>query len=70
MKKSFSEQNYLRKKAKIAIIENDGLFTTQDFADYLEINIGSYYNWLSGAYDLSIKKAKKLDELLIDLVDQ
>lgn len=69
MKKLFSQQNYLRTKARIALAENVGEFTTKDFAEILDIEIGSYYNWISGAYDLSSQKARYFESFLSDIVD-
>ena len=68
-KKLVSKQNNLRKQARIAIAENIGIFTTKDFAEFLEIEIGSYYNWISGEYDFSEQKAKQFECFLSDITD-
>lgn len=62
-------QDDLRKKLKIAKIENPDLFTYEDIADYLDIKIASLYNWASSGYNLSYEKEKKLRNLLSDLED-
>lgn len=68
MRSNNSKQDELRKKAKIALVENQGTFTTKDFAEMLNINIGSYYNWISGAYDLCSKKARQFEGFLNDIL--
>ena len=53
-------QNDLRKKLKICKLQ-DNDFSYQEIADMLDIKVGSLYNYLSGAYDLSREKAKSLE---------
>ena len=60
-------QQELRKKLKLAKIENPDLFSYEDIADYLGIKVSSLYNWSSSAYNLSYEKEKKLAEWLSDL---
>lgn len=60
-------QDILREKTKIAKATNDDIFY-KDFAEYLDMNINSFYNWLNGAYDLSETKARKLEDIVIDLL--
>jgi hypothetical protein len=62
------KQEELRKLVKIAKACNDDIYY-KDFADYLGITIHSFYNWLKGYYDLSYKKLKELEEVVIDLID-
>lgn len=62
-------QDDLRKNLKIKKIENDGLFNYEEIADYLDIKVGSLYNWLSGSYNLGYEKEKKLYSFLCDLED-
>ena len=69
MEKLFSQQNYLRRKARVALAENVGVFKASEFAEILDIEIGSYYNWINGAYDLSSKKARYFEDFLSDIVD-
>ena len=61
-------QQWLRRQTKIAKACNEDILY-KDFADYLEINVNSFYNWLNGYYQLSTDKAKKLEEIVIDLID-
>lgn len=53
-------QNNLRRRLKICKLQ-DNDFTYQEIADMLGIKIGSLYNFLAGAYDLSRAKAKDLE---------
>lgn len=61
-------QNFLRKNCKVAKALNDDIFTYKDFADAIEIDHNSFYNWLNGAYDLSYNKAKQLNDFINDLL--
>ena len=61
-------QDILRKQTKIAKALNED-FTYKAFAEALNITDHSFYNWLNGYYDLSSKKAKELQEVIIDLID-
>lgn len=61
-------QELLRKQTKIAKACNDDIYY-KDFAQYLNMAEHSFYNWLNGYYDLSTKKAKQLQEVIIDLID-
>ena len=61
-------QELLRKQTKIAKACNDDIYY-KDFAEYLDITKHGFYNWLKGYYDLSSKKAKELQEVIIDLLD-
>lgn len=62
------DQDFLRKQVKLAKVCNDDIFY-KDFAKYLEIKEHSFYNWLNGEYKLKNDKAKKLYEIVIDLID-
>ena len=68
MKMDIQSQNYLRTKAKIAIAENEGDFTCADFADFLQIKIDSYYNWINRQYNLCKDKERKFNGFLDDLL--
>lgn len=57
-------QDELRKKLKIAKIENPDLFNYEDIADMINVKTGSLYNWLSGSYNLSYDKEKILKDWL------
>lgn len=61
-------QDMLRQYVKMAKACNDGI-TYKDFAEYLEININSFYNWINKRYDLSRSKAEKLLDYVICLID-
>lgn len=61
-------QEELRKNVKIAKALNDDILY-KDFADYLNIDHNSFYNWLHGYYRLSIDNAKKLYDVVIDLIN-
>lgn len=63
------KQNNLRKQIRIvkALYSED--FTYKDFADYLNININSFYNWINGAYELGYTKEKKLQTIVNDILD-
>lgn len=63
------EQEKLRKQLKVAKMNNNW-FSYGDIADLLEIKVGSLYNFLAGAYNLSQTKARILRNWLIDLQDQ
>lgn len=62
------KQDYLRYQTKIAKSFNNDWFY-KDFADYLEMNINSFYNWLNGKANLSRSRELKLLDLLQDLLD-
>ena len=61
-------QEELRKNVKIAKALNDDILY-KDFADYLNIDHNSFYNWLHGYYQLSIDNAEKLYDVVIDLIN-
>ena len=61
-------QDNLRKQVKLAKACNDWIYY-KDFAETLDMNINSFYNWLNNEYDLSKKKAAKLEDIVIDLID-
>lgn len=60
-------QDNLRKKVKVLkALQN---ITYTEIAEDLEINRNSFYNWLSGQYDLSKEKENRLIEI-IDLISE
>lgn len=61
-------QDILRKQVKLAKACNDDIYY-KDFASYLNITEHSFYNWLNGEYSLSYDNAKKLEDIVIDLID-
>ena len=61
-------QDELRKQVRIAKACNDDIYY-KDFAAYLDITENSFYNWLNREYDLSRSKAKKLESVVVDLID-
>ena len=62
------QQDRLRKQVRLVKAEYDDIYY-KDFAEYLDINIHSFYNWLNGYYELSANKETKLKEVIIDLLD-
>ena len=58
-------QDKLRNQVKIMKALYGDIYTYQDIADYLDIKINSFYNWLNGYYELGESKEAKLKELLI-----
>ena len=63
-----TKQDKLRKQVKLVKAEYDDIYY-KSFAEYLDINEHSFYNWLNGYYDLSASKVSKLNEVIIDLLD-
>ena len=63
------EQDEVRKMVKLAKALNDDVYY-RDFADYLNINSHSFYNWLKGYYKLSSDKLYKLRDVVVDLADE
>ena len=62
------QQDRLRKQVRLVKAEYDDIYY-KNFAEYLDINEHSFYNWLNGYYDLSADKERKLEEIIIDLLD-
>ena len=61
-------QDELRTQIKIACACNDDI-KLKDFADYIDIKEHSFYNFLSGYYNLSESNARRLYDVTIDLID-
>lgn len=61
-------QDKLRKQVKLVKAEYDDIYY-KHFADFLDMNEHSFYNWLNGYYKLSADKSNKLHEILVDLLD-
>ena len=62
------QQDNLRKNVRIAKANNEDI-NYRDFAEYINISLNSFYNWLNGSYKLSYKKAKLLEDITIDLIE-
>ena len=62
------DQDNLRTMVKLAKANNDDIYFN-DFAKYLGITDHAFYNFLKGYYDLSEKKAKMLQDVVIDLCE-
>ena len=62
------KQDKLRKQVRLAKANNTDILY-KDFAEYINISLNSFYNWLNGSYKLSYKKAKLLEDITIDWVD-
>lgn len=61
------KQDNLRKQVKILkAIQGIQYY---EFAEYLEIQRHSFYNWLRGCYELSNEKEKRLYEIIEDITD-
>lgn len=60
-------QENLRRKVKVLKALQNVTYT--EIAEDLEINRNSFYNWLSGQYDLSKEKENRLIEI-IDLISE
>ena len=62
------KQDNLRNQVKLAKVCSD--ITYKQLAQAIDIRFQSFYNWMNGAYDLSYKKAKELQDIVIDFIDQ
>ena len=62
------KQDYLRKQVKLAKAMDDE-WNFKNMSEVLQISPNSFYNWLSGAYELSSAKERELDSLLSDLLE-
>lgn len=58
----------LRKDCKITKIITENEYTFEDMAGVIDITIGGFYNWLSGAYELKSDKFKKLRGFIDDII--
>ncbi len=61
-------QDNLRQKVKLVKAMHNDIYKYTDIADMLDININSFYNWLSGAYNLGEQKAKQLEIWINDIL--
>lgn len=59
--------NKLRKKVKVLCALQD--ITYKEISEYLDIKIGSFYNYISGSYELSEEKQILLNEILDTLTE-
>ena len=55
-------QDNLRKRIKVLCALQNITYT--EIAEYLEIKRSSFYNWLSGQYELSKSKENRLIEII------
>lgn len=62
------KQDVLRKQVRRIKAEYDDI-RYYDLAEYIGITEASFYNWLQGYYSLSSKRANKLHEIAIDLLE-
>lgn len=62
-------QERLRKIVRLAKAYNDDIYY-KDFAEFLGITEHSFYNWLKGYYEFGADKAKKLESIIIDLIEE
>ena len=57
----------LRKRVKVlCALQN---ITYKEISEYLEIKLGSFYNYMSGSYDLSEEKQVLLNDILDTLIE-
>lgn len=59
-------QEKLRRRVKVIKALNDDIYY-KDFAEYLDMDINSFYNWLHNYYRLGESKYKKLKNLIDDM---
>ena len=62
------DQQILRKEARIAKAQNYD-YGFKSMAEAIDISPNAFYNWLSGSFDLSYRKARELESLIADLTD-
>lgn len=62
-------QDDLRKQVKLAKALNDD-WSYKDMSEVIQITAHAFYNWLSGAYELSYKKERELADLISNLIDE
>lgn len=62
-------QEKLREQVKIIKALYGDIYRYKDIAEYLEININSFYNWLNNQYNLSYEKEKKLQNFINDIIE-
>ena len=59
---------YLRKQVKyLKVFQN---IRYKEIAEYLEMNIGSFYNWLRGNYNFSEDKITALNTIINNLKEE
>lgn len=56
------DNDKLRKKVKVLCALQD--ISYKEISEYLEIKIGSFYNYMSGSYDLSEEKQILLNDII------
>jgi len=62
-----NKQDKLRQQVKLAkALNND--WSYKAMSEVIGINTHAFYNWLSGAYDLSYDHARELQSLVADLM--
>ena len=61
------DNDKLRKKVKVLCALQD--ISYKEISEYLEIKIGSFYNYMSGSYDLSEEKQILLNDIIDTLME-
>lgn len=61
-------QEKLREQIKIIKAMYGDEYKYIDFAEYLEMNINSFYNWLNGYYNLGAEREQKLKDIVNDIL--
>ena len=62
------QQDNLRQQVKLAKALNDD-WSYKAMSEVIQISTHAFYNWLTGAYELSCKKERELQSLVADLMD-
>jgi hypothetical protein len=65
-KKLFNKE--LRQQVKLAVAFNDD-YNYKLLAYEIDITQAAFYNWLAGYYDFGWKTARRLSELVVDLLE-
>ena len=63
------DQDFLRRQVKLVKAYNSD-WNYKNIAQVIGITDHAFYNWLSGYYDLSDRKAAELLDLVCNLLDQ
>ena len=63
------DQDFLRRQVKLVKVYNSD-WSYKNIAQVINVTDHAFYNWLSGYYDLSDRKATELLDLVCNLLDQ
>jgi ribosome-binding protein aMBF1 (putative translation factor) len=59
-------QDELRKQCRIAKAVSNNELSFKELAQAININDYSFYNWINGSYELSDKKARYLQDIVVE----